>query len=72
MPEFQPDQRVRVLEDGDPSVKPPRRLLGKEGTIEYPTGTLKDGLPTFYLVEIGREVFTISADWLEAVRAEGE
>ena len=67
MPEFQPDQRVRVREDGgDLSSRPDNRFLGKEGTIEYPTGTLKDGLPTFYFVEIGREVVAISADWLDS------
>ena len=67
MPEFQPDQRVRVRkEGGDPSSRPDNRFLGKEGTIEYPTGALEDGLPTFYFVEIDREVFAISADWLES------
>ena len=65
--EFQPDQCVRVREEGgDPSSRPDKKLLGKEGTIEYPTGTLERGLPTSYLVEIGREVFAISADWLES------
>ena len=66
VPEFHPDQRVRVREEGgNLSSRPDRKFRGKEGTIEYPTGSLEGGLPTFYFVEFGREVFAISADWLE-------
>ena len=64
MSEFQPDQRVRVREEGgDPGSKPDRRFLGKEGIIQYGTGNLE--VPTFYIVEFDREVFAISPDWLE-------
>ena len=67
MPEFQPDQRVRVREEGgDLSSRPDRRFLGKEGTIEYPQGPWRAVSPTFYFVEFGKEVFAISADWLES------
>ena len=71
MPEFQEGQRVRVLEEGgDPSVHPDRKWLGKEGTIQYGTGTLHRGAPTFYFVEFDSEPFldnvmAISPDWLE-------
>ena len=52
MPEFQPQQRVRVREEGGTSIaRPYKEFLGKEGTIQYGTGgSLKDP-PTFYVVE---------------------
>ena len=68
--EFQAHQRVRVREDGgDPSVQPATRFLGKEGTIQYGTGTLVGDLPTFYVVEFDSapflyKVMAISVDWL--------
>ena len=71
MSEFQPGQRVRVLEEGgDPSVHPDRKWLGKEGTIQYGTGALHQEGPTFYFVEFDSarfldKVFAISQDWLE-------
>ena len=70
MSEFQPGQRVRVLEEGgdpkeggDPSVHPDRKLLGKEGTIQCGTGDLHRGPPTFYFVEFD------SAPFLDKVMA---
>ncbi len=66
MPEFQPGQEVRVREaGGDRSVQPDTRFLGKEGAIQYGTGTLVGGVPTFYVVEFHREVRAIPTDWLE-------
>ena len=70
MPEFQPGQRVRVRDEGgDSSSMPDMRFLGKEGTIQYGTGNLDGGPPTFYFVEFdrspGQKVMAISADWLE-------
>ncbi len=71
MSEFQPGQRVRVLEEGgDPSVHPDRKWLGKEGTIQSGTGDLHRGAPTFYFVEFDSapfldKVMAISPDWLE-------
>ena len=69
--EFQPGQRVRVREEGGaPSSEPPKRWLGKEGTIQYGTGRpVEAGPPTFYFVEFDRapfldNVMAISADWL--------
>ncbi len=42
---------------------------GKEGTIQYGTGNLDGGPPTFYFVEFDRptrhKVMAISPDWLE-------
>ena len=69
MPEFQEGQRVRVrVEGGAPSSQPDLRRLGKEGTIQYGTGTPEEGDPPgFYFVEFDSgEVFAISADWLES------
>ncbi len=74
MPEFRPNQRVRVREEGgDLGSKPDRRFLGKEGTIrsiQYGAGPLLEGAPTFYHVEFDSvkwmdKVMAISADWLE-------
>ncbi len=70
MPEFQPGQRIRVLEEGGArSSQPDGRFLGKEGTIQYGTGNLDGGPPTFYFVEFDRpprhRVMAISPDWLE-------
>ena len=70
MPEFQPGQRVRVRkEGGDSDTQPDKSVLGKEGTIQYGTGNLEGGPPTFYFVEFdsGRfldKVMATSADWL--------
>ena len=67
MPEFQPGQRVRVRDEGgDSSSMPDMRFLGKEGTIQYGTGNLEGGPPTFYFVKFdSTQVMAISADWLE-------
>ena len=70
MAEFQPGQRVRVCEEGGkPATQPDMRFLGKEGTIQYGTGNLDGGPPTFYFVEFDNvrvgKVSAISADWLE-------
>ena len=70
IPEFQPGQRVRVREAGMGGPPPDKRWRGKEGTIQYGTGNLNRGLPTFYFVEfesspILDKVFAISRDWLE-------
>ena len=74
IPEFQPGQRVKVREEGGaPSSLPDTRFLGQEGTIQsiqYGTGTLPEGLPTFYHVEFDSvwrmdKVRAISADWIE-------
>ncbi len=71
MPEFQEGQRVRVRDEGGkPATQPDMRFLGKEGTIQYGTGTFPEGLPTFYHVEFdrpqaGQKVMAISPDWLE-------
>ena len=68
--EFQPGQRVKVREEGWARSKPDERWLGKEGTIQYGTGNLESGPPTFYFVEFDSaewrdKVMAISADWLE-------
>ncbi len=67
MPEFQPGQRIRVLEEGGArSSQPDGRFLGKEGTIQYGTGNLEGGPPTFYFVKFdSRHMMAISTDWLE-------
>ena len=71
MPEFQPGERVRVREEGEePRVHPDKKWLGKEGTIQYGTGNLHRGPPTFYFVEFDSsplmdKVMAISPDWLE-------
>ena len=67
MPEFQPDQRVRVSENGgDPKTHPDTRFLGKEGTIQYGAPNREGGPPIFYYVEFdNEEVRAIGADWLE-------
>ncbi len=67
MPEFQPDQRVRVRDKGgDPRTHPDTGFLGKEGTIQYGTGNLEGGPPTFYFVKFdSRHVMAISTDWLQ-------
>ncbi len=71
MAEFQPGQRVRVREEGGArSSQPDGRFLGKEGTIQYGTGNLEGGSPTFYFVEFDSsplmdKVMAISPDWLE-------
>ncbi len=74
MSEFQPGQRVRVLEEGgDPSVHPDRKWLGKEGTIQYGTGNREGGPPTFYFVKYdSRHVMAVSTDWLEPRRSCGK
>ncbi len=45
-----------------------KNLSGKEGTIQYGTGNLDGGPPTFYFVEFDRpprhKVMAISPDWL--------
>ena len=66
-PEFQPGQRVRVLEEGwDPSSQPDIGLLGREGIIWYGAGSEDSGLTILYLVEFDSgEVEAISPDWLE-------
>ena len=70
MPEFQEGQRVRVREGGgDPATQPDSGFLGKEGTVQYGTGNLEGGAPTFYFVEFDmprrHKVMAISPDWLE-------
>ena len=67
MPAFHPGQRVRVREEGGArSSQPDGRFLGKEGTIQYGTGILEGGPPTFYFVKFdSMQVMAISADWLE-------
>ena len=74
MPEFRPGQRVRVRvrgEGGYPATQPDMGFLGKEGTVQYGTGNLEGGAPTFYFVEFDssprqrQKVFAISPDWLE-------
>ncbi len=74
MPEFQEGQRVRVREDGgSPATQPASGFLGKEGTVQYGTGNLEGGPPTFYFVEFDKSraygraygVMAISPDWLE-------
>ena len=73
MPEFQRDQRVRVRvreEGGAPGTQPEMEFLGQEGTIQYGTGNLDGGAPTFCFVEFDgaparKKVMAISADWLE-------
>ncbi len=70
MPEFQEGQRVRVRDEGrDPATQPDLGFLGREGTIQYGTGNLDGGPPTFYFVEFDRptrhKVMAISPDWLE-------
>ncbi len=69
MPEFQPQQRVRVREDSRLGARPEQRFLGKEGTILECTGTpLGGGVPMIYLVELdGGEVEPFTPDWLEAI-----
>ena len=70
MPEFQEGQRVRVSDEGgDRSSQPDMVYQGKEGPIQYGTGNLDGGPPTFYFVEFDRpprhKVMAISPDWLE-------
>ena len=67
MPEFQPDQRVRVRDKGvDPRTHPDTGFLGNEGTIQYGAGNPEGGPPIFYFVEFdSEEVRAIGADWLE-------
>lgn len=71
MPEFQEGQRVRVREDGgSPATQPASGFLGKEGTVQYGTGNLEGGAPTFYFVEFDSapfldKVMAISPAWLE-------
>ena len=72
MPEFQPQQHVRIREEGGaPSSEPPKRWLGKEGTVQGGAGRhLEAGPPTFYFVGFDSspfldKVFAISPDWLE-------
>ncbi len=74
MPQLHPGQRVKVREEGGASSSlPDTRFLGQVGTIQsiqYGTGTLPEGLPTFYHVEFDNvrrsdKVMAISADWLE-------
>ncbi len=70
MPEFQEGQRVRVRDDGgDCGSQPDMVYQGEEGTIQYGTGNLDGGPPTFYFVEFdrapGHKVMAISPDWLE-------
>ncbi len=69
MPKFQPHQRVRVREEGGTrSSQPDGRFLGKEGTIEYGTGNLEGGTPTFYFVKFdNKQVMAISPDWIEPI-----
>ena len=73
MPEFQPDQRVRVREEGGaPSSERDKRWLGKEGIIQCGTwlvGGPSDS-PSFYFVEFDSAPFldrvsAMSPDWLE-------
>ena len=64
------DQLVRVRENGgDPKTQPDLKYQGREGTIQYGTGNLDGGPPTFYFVEFdrptGHKVMAISPDWLE-------
>ncbi len=69
MREFQPGQRVRVLnEGGASSSQPDKRWLGSEGFIRYSPWTPLEGSPPtfFYFVEFDSgEVEPISPDWLE-------
>ena len=74
MSEFQPGQRVRVLEEvgGDIGPMPPSRFIGKEGTVQYGMENSTSGPPTFYMVEFegakSRDnAYAISLDWLESL-----
>ena len=67
MPEFQPGQRIRVLEEGGArSSQPDQSLLGKEGTIQSVTGNTHRAPSGFYFVKFDDSVviFAISPDWL--------
>ncbi len=67
MPEFRPNQRIRVREEGgDPSSQPDERVLGKEGTIEFGTWSMEGRPAAAYFVQLDSgEVLPISGDWLE-------
>ncbi len=68
MPEFQPGQRVRVLEEGGArSSQPDGRFLGKEGTIQYGTGEPggRDRHFLYFVKFDSEELRSISGDWLE-------
>lgn len=67
MPEFQPQQRVRVREEGgDPSSQPDKNSLGKEGIIEFAKWNVEGSPAAFYFVQLDSgEVLPISGDWLE-------
>jgi len=66
MPEFQPDQPVRVRDEGgDPDSQPEKRLLGKEGTIERGTVSVEAGATAYFVGFESGEVRVISGDWLE-------
>ncbi len=67
MPEFKPNQRVRVREEGgDPSSQPDKSLLGKEGTIEFGTWNVEGRRAAAYFVQLDSgEVRPIGGDWLE-------
>ena len=66
MPEFQPGQPIRVREEGgDPYFQPDKRLLGKEGTIEFGTWNVEGRPAAAYFVHLDSgEVLPISGDWL--------
>ena len=66
MPEFQPDQRVRVRKDGGTGKRPFENRLGTEGTVWYATGRVDGGPPLFYFVEFDDgTVENINPSWLE-------
>lgn len=67
MPEFKPDQRVRIREaGGDPDFQPDKRLLGKEGTIQFGTWNVEGRSAAAYFVQLDSgEVLSIGGDWLE-------
>ena len=62
MPKFQPDDHVRVREEGgDPGSWPDKRLLGEEGTIlSAAQRDVGSGRPISYWVEFGVVVEAIS------------
>ncbi len=67
MPEFKPNQRVRVREEGGGPATRPNKMLGQVGTIvSTAQRNMWNGRPLSYWVEFdSEEVEAISPDWLE-------